>query len=991
LRFSRLLVLVVFVGFGVSGVTAASASLDRRGGALAPAAVQQICPSNPSAPLIEPEARDVMNADAAQQLADGTGIRVGILADGIDVNNPDLIRTGGQHVVFDYQDFSGVGTTGATDGRQAFLAAGLIASQGNQTYDLSGFVNPSHPLPPGCNVKIEGIAPGAGLAVLRVAGSSSRRQSSEIAAAIRYAVGVDHVNVLDEPFVASPIPDTQDDPVSLANRAALKAGVTVVVGSGDAGPFGDIGAPASSPEVISVGGTTTYRLYRQTTRYGTQLVPGGWEDDNIAAPASAGITAFDPGTVSVVAPADSGWALCSSDTTTFSGCADIDHGANPPPIFGADSTGAAAAATSATAALVLQAYAKTHHGAMPSPALVKQIIVSTATDLGAPAEHQGAGLVNALEAVQLAESIGGRPQGDTLLVSRAALSATMSPGQNQSFVVKVTNEGGSARTVTPAVVGRPTALATDTGAVTLSSASPTYVDGEGETDYYATHTFSVPPGADNLNGDVTWNAQAIGGAAFVTLFDPAGAVAAYSSLGTNGSGFGHVEVRHPSAGTWTAVVFTVSSAPAFGSVRFAFSSDAFQPVGSVSPAELMLKPGKSGTVRVQVTAGQPGDEALSLRLGTGGGDDGSIPIVLRSLVPLTKIGGSFAGALTGGAANGNAGQSLSYQFKVSGGRPSLDVRVALADPNYEVEGFLVDPGGQPVDIQSTGAFDANHNFVGFGPAMQFFRDKPRPGLWTLTLLDAGPGDGARLTEPFTGSVSFDAPAITSSGLPASSKTVLQAGLPVTATVTITNTGSVRKDFFVDPRLDGLVQQQLLGLTSSSVPLPLTSPPAWLVPPGTDKLVVTGQSTVPITMDVSSRSGDPDVLGVPSGNTSVATLNAPELAPGVFVASPAATGPFGAGGVGGGATAQLAAVARTNPFDSAATASSGDLWARSVDAAATYTPLSLAPGESGTITLTITPTAAKGRVVHGFVAVDTFSPLTDSGDELGKVPYRYKVG
>jgi hypothetical protein len=405
----------------------------------------------------------------------------------------------------------------------------------------------------------------------------------------------------------------------------------------------------------------------------------------------------------------------------------------------------------------------------------------------------------------------------------------------------------------------------------------------------------------------------------------------------------------------------------------------------------MLKPGKSGTVRVQVTAGQPGDEALSLRLGTGGGDDGSIPIVLRSLVPLTKIGGSFAGALTGGAANGNAGQSLSYQFKVSGGRPSLDVRVALADPNYEVEGFLVDPGGQPVDIQSTGAFDANHNFVGFGPAMQFFRDKPRPGLWTLTLLDAGPGDGARLTEPFTGSVSFDAPAITSSGLPASSKTVLQAGLPVTATVTITNTGSVRKDFFVDPRLDGLVQQQLLGLTSSSVPLPLTSPPAWLVPPGTDKLVVTGQSTVPITMDVSSRSGDPDVLGVPSGNTSVATLNAPELAPGVFVASPAATGPFGAGGVGGGATAQLAAVARTNPFDSAATASSGDLWARSVDAAATYTPLSLAPGESGTITLTITPTAAKGRVVHGFVAVDTFSPLTDSGDELGKVPYRYKVG
>ena len=40
-----------------------------------------------------------------------------------------------------------------TDGRESFLDAGTIASQGNQTYDLSGFVNPAHPLPPGCNIK----------------------------------------------------------------------------------------------------------------------------------------------------------------------------------------------------------------------------------------------------------------------------------------------------------------------------------------------------------------------------------------------------------------------------------------------------------------------------------------------------------------------------------------------------------------------------------------------------------------------------------------------------------------------------------------------------------------------------------------------------------------------------------------------------------------------------------------------------------------------
>jgi hypothetical protein len=85
---------------------------------LALSAAQQVCPSNPIVPLVEPEARDVMNGDAAQQIADGTGVKVGIISDSIDVNLPDLIRTGGQHVVFDYRDFSGFGTGAPSDGRR---------------------------------------------------------------------------------------------------------------------------------------------------------------------------------------------------------------------------------------------------------------------------------------------------------------------------------------------------------------------------------------------------------------------------------------------------------------------------------------------------------------------------------------------------------------------------------------------------------------------------------------------------------------------------------------------------------------------------------------------------------------------------------------------------------------------------------------------------------------------------------------------------------
>ena len=77
------------------------------------------------------------------------------------------------------------------------------------------------------------------------------------------------------------------------------------------------------------------------------------------------------------------------------------RGSNPPPIWAAGGTSASAPETSGTAALVIEAYANTHHGNLPSPALVERIIVSSATDLGAPAARQGAGLVNTLKAVQL--------------------------------------------------------------------------------------------------------------------------------------------------------------------------------------------------------------------------------------------------------------------------------------------------------------------------------------------------------------------------------------------------------------------------------------------------------------------------------------------------------------------------------------------------------------------------------------------------------------
>jgi len=969
-----------------SGAGAASAAAVPGGSGQANGS-QQICPANPAKPLIEPEARQVMSVDAANQIVNGSGVKVGIIADGIDPNNPDLIRANGQHVIFDYEDFSGFGLGAPTDGREAFLDAGTIASQGNQTYDLSGFVNPAHPLPAGCTIKIKGIAPGASLAVLNVAGSNAGFFNSQIIQAIEWAVLHDHVNVLNESLGGNPIPNTEDDPVALADQAAVAAGVTVVASSGDAGPFNNIGSPATTPGVIAVGGTTTYQVYRQTTRYGTQLVPGGWENNNITALSSDGITEFGPNTVNVVAPGDRGWSLCSSNTTEFFGCADIDHGSNPPPIWAAGGTSASAPETSGTAALVIQAYAKTHHGSLPSPALVERIIVSTATDLGAPADHQGAGLVNTLKAVQLAESINsGSPQGKTLLVSKTSLDATVNAGQTASFSVTVTNEANSTQKVTPTVSGRPSPVSNDTGSVTLSSSSPTYIDGEGNTDHYARHTFSVPAGTGNLNGNITWDDQTIGGVAYETLFDPKGNVAAYSLLGANQSGYGHVEVHNPIKGTWTAVIFTVSTAPYFGPVKFSYSTENFHTAGTVSPSSQTLAAGQSGTFRVSVAASQAGDQGLKLRLGTGGSaTDGSIPIVVRALVPVTASGGTFSGTLTGGADSFNAGQEFTYQFNMPAGQPSLNLGVRLPDPDYGLEGFLIDPNGEPLDAQTT----ANDGLAP-GPTMQFFHGSPAPGRWTLVLLVALPVNGARLSEPFSGALSFTTPSVTSSGIPNSASTVLPAGQPVTATITVTNTGNISKDFFADPRLNGKVPQLLLGsgVNNVTLPLSLTAQPNWLVPTNTNALTVGAQGTAPITMDVSWAFGDPDFLGLSSGDNSIAALAAPEIAPGAWFGIPEATGPFTSGTT---ATVNLGAVANTNPFDSAVTSTSGDVWAQSVDATATYTPLTLAPGQTGTITLTITPSAAKGTVVRGFIGVDTFNLSTASGDELVNIPYTYTVG
>lgn len=977
--------------------------------AAAPAAqLQQVCPPDPATPLLEPEALQQTHTEfqpgaglpAAHDLVDGSGVTVAFIADGLDINNPDLTR-GGHSIVTDYQDFSGDGVNATTGGGEAFGDAASIAAQGNQVYDLSTFVNPAHPLPPGCNIRIEGMAPGANLVALKVFGTGGAFDSTVIQA-IDWAVEHDHVNVINESFGANPFPDDLNDPVQIANANAVAAGITVVASSGDAGFTNTIGNTAATSPVIGVGATTQLRLYRQVTAFGSQLSAGGWIDDNPSALSSAGFTQLGPRTLDLLAPGDLGWAICSTNVARFTNC--TDNAGRPAAIQAFGGTSESSPLVAGEAALVIDAYRRTHGGATPTPDLVKRIITSTADDLGIPAQEQGAGIADALRAVQAAMSIhdgSGTPaaQGSSLVLSRGSFESTARAGTQQTFQVAVTNTGSAAQTVTPSVrrlADDP--IATDAGTVTLDPATaPAFLDSGGTAREFVLHQFTVPAGAQRLDADIAWAALAQPTTTVrETLFDPAGRLAMYSLPQGTAAGFGHVDVHDPLPGTWTALVWSIKNGPAayHGDVQFAFSSSRFEPFGRVSPSSLILGPGQTGRFTVRVTTpAAAGDLAASLVLAASGGSRTSVPITLRALVPVGADGGTFTGVLQGG--NGRSAtnaQMFSFQFDVRAGRPALNLALTLRDPNYRLTGFLVSPSGEPLDDQSTVILNAAGQIAGFGQVMQFTLRRPQAGRWTAILRLSRGIDGAHLQEPFTGLISFDAARVTALGVP-SAGTVLPAGQPATAFLVVTNTGVATKDFFVDPRLNQTVVTPLLASAATGVPLPLGARvPSFVVPTDTSRIDVAAHGTVPIVMSIQAGFGGPRRAGVSlPGNFSIATDMAPQVAPGSWVALPEEQGPFPATGAPA-ATADIAVVAQTRAFDGAVSSSTGDIWQQTVNAAsAPFTPLILAPGETGLITVVFMPGAAPGTVVRGTLEVSTFNPVTTSGDQVLSVPYAYRVG
>jgi subtilisin family serine protease len=1005
-----------------------------------PAALSTICPSDPAKPLLEPEALQVTNTafldpatPQAQNIVDGTGVKVGWIADGIDINNPDFIRANGQHVFVDYQDFSGDGLAAVTGGAEAFGDASDIAAQGRQTYDLSQFVNPAHALPPGCTITVRGVAPGASLVGLKVFGNANTAPTSRFIQAIDYAVNVAGVDVLNQSFGANPFPDTENDPIALADEAAVAAGVTVVASTGDAGTNGTQGSPSTNPDVISVAATTTFRSYAQTTNAGFQLSNGKYVDNNISSLSSGGIS-HSAQVPDLAAPGDLGWALCTPNLALYEEC--TADGGGPASVQNFGGTSMSSPLTSGAAALVIEAYEKTHGGVRPAPSLVKRLLTSTATDLGHPAFEQGAGLLNSLAAVKAAMSWkdgNGAPalQGSSLVVDKPQLSFVGDPGSGPVQTLQVRNVTNQTQIVHAATRTIGNTVSSTSGTVALDTATaPFYVDAFGIKRSFATTTFTIPSGSDRL--DVSFAVPTPGFATRVILLDPSGTYVAYS-IPQGANNFGHVDVRFPVGGTYTAI-FALSKGTGFsGTFQWLATTSNFTTSGQVFPSTLVLPAGATGAFVVHPTLPKtPGDVSASVQLSTNSGITASVPMTLRAVVPGRNT--TWQGTITGGNGRqaGGVAQSNVFFIDVPKGKRDIAVSVTFPDPNMLVFGLLTAPDGQVYSFQPNVTPDGSALMNG----LQMFRRDPQAGRWIFSLEVTNPVSGLEISQPFTATVAFNTVDI-KADFPDNAKRKLAAGVPVNIPVQVTNTGVVPLTFFADGRLDQTGQLNLAELSGAPAQIPLPVPanilPFWLVPPDSTQLAVTATADQPVNMDVFYQSGDPDHYSPANGNGSVVKFNAKQqVAVGLFVADIGQTGPFNGPAPSG--TVSVSAAAQAQLFDPGFDSTTGDIWLAGVDSQQANTamqarikqhalsamlkpgfpakaanlakagsgsdsstpptptgPVVLNPGETTTITVTITPSAPVGTVVTGHAYIDTFSFFTDGGDELIDFPYAYTVG
>ncbi len=319
----------------------------------------------------------------------GAGVGVAIIDSGVTSWHDDLTGPSGSRVVR-FVDFVNGYPAPYDDFGHGTHVAGIIAGNG---YDSSG--------------ARAGIAPDAHLVALKVLDGSGRGYLSNVIAAIDYAIAnraTYNIRVVNLSVAAGVYESYRTDPLTLAAKRAVEAGLVVVTAAGNLGrngegapQYGGITAPGNAPWVITVGAASHMGTVDRA-------------DDIVAAFSSRGPTALDylakpdlvapgVGSESLADPSSAlyaaypQWLLPGTVLTWYK------------PYIALTGTSMAAPVVAGTAALMLQA------NPALTPNAVKAILQYTAQSYAAYNPlTQGAGFLNARGAVHLAELFAGKPE-----------------------------------------------------------------------------------------------------------------------------------------------------------------------------------------------------------------------------------------------------------------------------------------------------------------------------------------------------------------------------------------------------------------------------------------------------------------------------------------------------------------------------------------------------------------------------------------------------
>ncbi|HBB86539.1 MAG TPA: hypothetical protein DC047_02860 [Blastocatellia bacterium] len=325
---------------------------------------------------------------------DGSGIGIAFLDSGVQSSHTNFLDKSNKTRVVASQDFTGENRTSDSYGHGTHVAS--MAASNGRVADRAYL----------------GIAPNANIINLRVLNSSGTGTVSAVLSALDWVVAnraTYNIRVVNISLGTAAIDSYKNDPICLAARRLVNAGIVVVAAAGNNGKdsagrrvYGQIHCPGNEPSVITVGASNTFGTEARnddgvTTYSSRGPTRSSWTD-------GAGVKHYDhlikP---EMVAPGNKLIGAESLNNLLVTQNPQLDAGVSPAvprkQMFLSGSS-MSAAVVSGGAALLLQA------NPTLTPNMVKAILMYTAQSLpGFNMLEQGAGELNLEGAVRIAQAV----------------------------------------------------------------------------------------------------------------------------------------------------------------------------------------------------------------------------------------------------------------------------------------------------------------------------------------------------------------------------------------------------------------------------------------------------------------------------------------------------------------------------------------------------------------------------------------------------------